>query len=144
MSSFNQVTLVGNLTRDVDVRYTSDNKPIANITLATSEKWKDHSGQQQERTEFHRVVVFGSLADVCGKYLKKGSKAMFQGKLQTRKWQGQDGKDVYTTEVIVDMRGELVMLGGGNVNGERKAEAKSEKPAAQSQQEEFDDTIPFD
>lgn len=114
MSSLNRVDLIGNLTREPEVRYTNDNKPIANVSIATSESWKDQSGQKQERTEYHRVVVFGNLADVVGKYLTKGSKVMFSGKLQTRKWTDQQGVEKYTTEIVVDRGGTMVMLGGGS------------------------------
>lgn len=143
MSSVNKVTILGRVGKDPDVRYTSDNKPIANLSIATSESWKDSHGNKQEKTDWHKTVVFGALADVVKKYVKKGDLLYIVGKLQTRKWQGQDGKDVYTTEIVVDMRGELVMLGGGNGNGERKAEAKAEKPVAQAEQSAFDDDIPF-
>lgn len=110
--SLNKVQLIGNLGKDPEVRYTNDNRAIANLTIATSENWKDQSGQRQERTEWHRVVLFGPLAEVAEKYLKKGDSAYFEGKLQTRKWQGQDGQDRYTTEVVVDRGGSMQMLGG--------------------------------
>ena len=111
--SLNKVTLIGNLGRDPQTRYTNDNRPIANLTLATSEEWKDQSGQKQSKTEWHRITVFGNLADVVQKYLKKGDNVYFEGKLQTRKWTDKDGKDNYTTEVIVDRGGTMVMLGKG-------------------------------
>ncbi len=89
---------------------------VANITVATSESWKDQQGQQQERTEWHRVVMFGKLAEIAGEYLRKGSQVYLEGKLQTRKWKDQSGQDKYTTEVVVDMGGTMQMLGGRNQN----------------------------
>lgn len=153
--SVNKVTLIGNLGREPEVRYTSDNKPIANITLATSDRWKDQSGQQQERTEWHRVVLFGALAEVAQKYLKKGDTVYFEGKLQTRKWQGQDGQDRYTTEVVIDQRGSMVMLGkaggssrsdsasNGDDYGTPMNQAPASKPSQVSADTAFDDDIPF-
>jgi len=117
----NKVILVGNLGKDPEVRYMANGNGVANITLATSEAWKDkNTGEQQERTEWHRVVFFGGLADVVGKYLKKGSKIYVEGKLQTRKWTTQEGQDRYSTEIVVDMGGTMQMLdsrgGGGTAN----------------------------
>ena len=103
MGNVNKVILVGRLGKDPEVRYTPDNRAIANITLATSESWKDkNTGQRQEKTEWHRVVFFGGVAGVVGEYLKKGSQVYLEGKLQTRKWQDQSGQDRWTTEVVVD------------------------------------------
>ena len=108
----NKVILVGNLGQDPEIRYTADGRPIANFSVATSESWKDKSsGERRDKTEWHRVVVFGKLAEICGEYLSKGRQVYIEGKLQTRKWQGQDGQDRYTTEVVVDMRGTMQMLG---------------------------------
>ncbi|GAA4901980.1 single-stranded DNA-binding protein [Ferrimonas pelagia] len=106
----NKVILVGNLGQDPEVRYMPNGKAVANLTVATSESWKDQQGQRQERTEWHRVSMFGGLAEVAGQYLRKGSKVYLEGKLQTRKWQDQNGQDRYTTEIIVDMRGTMEML----------------------------------
>jgi single-strand DNA-binding protein len=114
----NKVILVGNLGQDPEIRYTADGRPIANFSIATSEKWTDKaSGEQREKTEWHRVVVFGRLAEICGEYLSKGRQVYIEGKLQTRKWQGQDGQDRYTTEVVVDMRGTMQMLGSRGDGG---------------------------
>ncbi len=112
MAGVNKVILVGRLGKDPEVRYTPDNRAIANITLATSESWKDkNTGQKQEKTEWHRVVFFGGVAGVVGEYLKKGSQIYIEGKLQTRKWQDQSGQDRYTTEVVVDsFNGVMQML----------------------------------
>ncbi|MGI2854945.1 single-stranded DNA-binding protein [Shewanella algae] len=112
----NKVILVGNLGQDPEVRYMPNGNAVANITVATSESWKDQQGQQQERTEWHRVVMFGKLAEIAGEYLRKGSQVYLEGKLQTRKWKDQSGQDKYTTEVVVDMGGTMQMLGGRNQN----------------------------
>ncbi len=107
----NKVILIGNLGNDPDVRFTPNGGAVANLSLATSESWKDrNTGQQQEKTEWHRVVIFGKLAEIAQQYLRKGSKVYIEGKLQTRKWQGQDGQDRYTTEVVVDITGQMQML----------------------------------
>lgn len=110
----NKVILIGNLGNDPDVRFTPNGSAVANLSIATSESWKDrNTGQQQDRTEWHRVVIFGKLAEIAQQYLRKGSKIYIEGKLQTRKWQGQDGQDRYTTEVVVDgFSGQLQMLDG--------------------------------
>ncbi len=102
-SGVNKVILVGNLGNDPEVRYMPNGSGVANLSIATSESWIDkNNNQKQERTEWHRVVLFGKLADVAGQYLKKGSKVYLEGKLQTRKWQDQQGQDRYTTEIVVD------------------------------------------
>lgn len=131
MAGINKVILIGNLGNDPEVRHTQDGKAIANITLATSESWKDkNTGQKQEKTEWHRVVFFGGVADVVAKYLKKGSKIYVEGKLQTRKWQDQSGQDKYTTEVVVDgFSGTMQML--DSANGAPQA------PRAQAPQQQY-------
>jgi len=110
----NKVILIGNLGQDPEVRFMPNGGAVTNFSVATSESWKDkNTGQQQERTEWHRCVAFGKLAEICGAYLKKGSKVYVEGKLQTRKWQ-KDGQDQYTTEIVI---GEMQMLdsrGGGD------------------------------
>lgn len=117
----NKVILIGNLGADPEVRYTQNSTAIANLSVATSETWKDkQSGEQREQTEWHRVVCYRRLAEIAGEYLRKGSKVYIEGRLQTRKWQGQDGKDNYTTEIVCN---DLQMLdsrggqGGGNFGG---------------------------
>jgi len=105
----NKVILVGNLGNDPEVRYMPNGNAVANLSLATSESWKDQQGQQQEKTEWHRVTMYRRLAEIAGEYLKKGSQIYIEGKLQTRKWQDQQGNDKYTTEIIAD---QLQMLGG--------------------------------
>ncbi|MEJ9052924.1 single-stranded DNA-binding protein [Pseudomonas aeruginosa] len=109
----NKVILVGNVGGDPETRYMPNGNAVTNITLATSESWKDkQTGQQQERTEWHRVVFFGRLAEIAGEYLRKGSQVYVEGSLRTRKWQGQDGQDRYTTEIVVDTNGNMQLLGG--------------------------------
>jgi len=111
----NKVILVGNLGQDPEVKYMPNGNAVCNITVATSESWKDkNSGEMQERTEWHRVVFFRRLAEIAGEYLKKGSQVYLEGRLQTRKWQDQQGQDRYTTEVIAD---NMQMLGGGGRSG---------------------------
>ncbi|MDJ0611285.1 MAG: single-stranded DNA-binding protein [Kiloniellales bacterium] len=125
--SVNKVILVGNLGRDPEIRSLQDGNRVANLSVATSETWRDRqSGERRERTEWHRVVIFNDrLLDVAEKYLRKGSKVYLEGQLQTRKWTGQDGQERYTTEVVLQrFRGELTMLdsrGGGatEFGGER-------------------------
>lgn len=115
MRGVNKVILVGTLGRDPEVRYTPNGNAIANLNMATSEQWTDkQSGERQERTEWHRVVIFGKLAEIAGQYLKKGSQVYLEGKLQTRKWQDQSGQDRYSTEVVLDANGQMQMLGGRN------------------------------
>lgn len=108
----NKVILVGNLGQDPEIRYLPDGSPVANANLATSESWMDkNSGQRQERTEWHRIVFFGKIAEVVENHVKKGSKLYVEGKLQTRKWQDQAGQDRYTTEIVVDgFTGQMQML----------------------------------
>ena len=110
----NKVILVGNLGNDPEVRYMPNGNAVANLSLATSESWKDQQGQVQERTEWHRLTMYGRLAEIAGEYLKKGSQIYVEGKLQTRKWQDQQGQDKYTTEIIVD---QMQMLGGRGGEG---------------------------
>jgi single-strand DNA-binding protein len=160
----NKVILIGNLGQDPEVRYMPSGTAVANVSLATSESWRDrNTGETQERTEWHRVVFFGKLAEVVSQYCKKGSKLYVEGRLQTRKWQGQDGQDRYTTEVVVDMRGTMQMLdsrgaGSGAAapfdEGFGQPEASPPQAGASAPQrtpassqapvdEGFDDDIPF-
>lgn len=111
----NKVILIGNLGADPEVRYMPSGNAVTNVNLATSESWKDkQSGQMQERTEWHRVVFFNRLAEIAGEYLRKGSKVYIEGSLRTRKWQGQDGQDRYTTEIVAS---EMQMLDGRGGEG---------------------------
>lgn len=148
----NKVILVGNLGRDPEVRYTSSGAAVANVTVATSENWKDrNTGERQERTEWHRVVLFGRLGEIAGEYLKKGSQVYIEGRLQTRKWQDRDGQDRYTTEVVAS---DMQMLGGRGGGGEgysagppadayEPAAAQGGGPAGNIPDTDFDDDIPF-
>ena len=147
----NKVILVGNLGRDPEVRYSPNGQAVANVTIATSDSWKDKtSGEKQERTEWHRVVFFGRLAEIAGEYLKKGAQIYVEGRLQTRKWQDKDGNDRYTTEIVA---AEMQMLGsrsGAGLPSESTAEpATAGAPAAARTGAkvpagaDFDDDIPF-
>ncbi|MCW8332436.1 single-stranded DNA-binding protein [Vibrio sp. SCSIO 43135] len=115
----NKVILVGNLGNDPEIRYMPSGGAVANITIATSESWRDKAtGEQREKTEWHRVALFGKLAEVAGEYLRKGSQVYVEGQLQTRKWQDQSGQDRYTTEVVVQgFNGVMQMLGGRGQGG---------------------------
>lgn len=114
----NKVILVGNLGQDPEVRYMPNGGAVANITLATSESWRDkQTGETKEKTEWHRVVLFGKLAEVAGEYLRKGSQVYIEGALQTRKWTDQAGVEKYTTEVVVNVGGTMQMLGGRGQGG---------------------------
>ena len=138
----NKVILVGNLGADPEVKYMPNGNAVANVTLATSESWKDkQSGEQKDKTEWHRVVFFRRLAEIAGEYLKKGSQIYIEGKLQTRKWQDKNGNDRYTTEIIAN---EMQMLGGrGGGSADFGAASSAAAPAAAAAVDEFDDDIPF-
>ncbi|MCC7122561.1 MAG: single-stranded DNA-binding protein [Gammaproteobacteria bacterium] len=111
----NKVMLIGNLGADPEVRYTTGNSAVTNIRLATAESWRDkESGEQQERTEWHRVVFFGRLAEIAGEYLKKGSQVYVEGSIRTRKWTDKEGQERYTTEIVAN---EMQMLGGRGGSG---------------------------
>lgn len=141
--SVNKVILLGRLGKDVEVRYMTSGDAVANTSLATSEKWKDKSGERQEKTEWHNLVFFRGLADIAGKYLAKGSEIHVIGKIQTRKWQTSEGQDRYTTEIVVE---ELTMLGKPKESSDHQApEPQSARPAqkAPSGFDNFDDDIPF-
>jgi single-strand DNA-binding protein len=158
MASVNKVILVGNLGRDPETRYMPDGGAVTNVSIATTETWKDKtSGEKQEKTEWHRVAFFGKLAEIAGEYLKKGSQVYVEGRLQTREWE-KDGVKRYTTEIIADrmqMLGSRQGMGGGDRDrdagggggggGERPAAAA--KPAASkgagSKFDDFEDDIPF-
>lgn len=115
----NKVILVGNLGQDPEVKYMPNGGAVANITVATSESWRDkQTGEQKEITEWHRVVLWGKLAEVAGEYLRKGSQVYIEGKLQTRKWTDQQGVEKYTTEVVVNVGGTMQMLGGKREGGQ--------------------------
>jgi single-strand DNA-binding protein len=137
MSSLNKVTLIGNLGKDPEVRFMPNGGAVANITLATSEKWKDkQTGEQKEKTEWHRVVMFGKLAEIAGEYLKKGAKIYVEGALQTRKWTNQEGNDQYTTEIVIqDFGGTMKMLGGKPEGGQQSNSNQGQQSTNQGQQQ---------
>jgi single-strand DNA-binding protein len=147
----NKVILVGNLGKDPEVRYMANGQAVANVTIATSESWKDkNTGEQQEKTEWHRVVFFRRLAEIAGEYLKKGSKIYVEGKLQTRKWQDNQGQDRYTTEIIanemqmLDSRGSAGAAAGSNNFSSSAPPPVEESNAPQmATAGDFDDDIPF-
>lgn len=153
----NKVILIGNLGQDPEVKYMPNGNAVANITVATSESWKDkNTGEQVDKTEWHRVVFFQRLAEIVGEYLKKGSKVYVEGKLQTRKWQDKNGADHWTTEVIASEMQMLDSRGGGSSDFNQNQGAASKPSSAQSAPQsdysqaapapsnnDFDDDIPF-
>src|SRR6201999_4426096 len=151
--SVNKVILVGNLGKDPEVRRMTSGEPVVNLSVATSESWRDKaSGERKEKTEWHRVVIFNkNLADVAEKYLRKGAKVYVEGQLQTRKWTDKDGQEKYSTEVVLqNFRGELTMLdgrggegGGGGGGRERVGSGGGGDAPARFQRDEMDDEIPF-
>jgi len=155
MASVNKVIIIGNLGRDPETRYMPDGGAITNISVATTDKWKDKAGEMQEKTEWHRVAFFGKLAEIAGEYLKKGSQVYVEGRLQTRKWQDKDGQDKYTTEIVANV---MQMLGSRQGGGDRDTSgggARTERaPAPQAAEgkpakagggkfDDFEDDIPF-
>jgi len=155
----NKVIIVGNLGQDPETRYMPSGAAVTNFTVATNESWKDkQTGEQKDRTEWHRVAMFNRLAEIAAEYLRKGSQVYIEGKLRTRKWQGQDGNDRYTTEIIAD---EMQMLGGrggsgggggdfgggrsqgGGQGGQGGGQGGGGSAPPQPGPEEFDDDIPF-
>lgn len=148
----NKVTLIGNLGNDPEVRYSGNGNAVANVSLATAESWRDKdSGEQQERTEWHRVVFFGRLAEIVSEYLHKGSQIYVEGRLQTNKWQDKEGNDRYTTQIVAN---EMQMLGGRGGTSNNKEPApepgdivdsspKKSQPIAKSPVDDFDEDIPF-
>lgn len=147
--SLNKVTLIGNLGRDPEVRRLNSGDPVVNLSVATSENWRDKaSGERKERTEWHRVVIFNeNLAKVAESYLRKGSKIYIEGQLQTRKYNDKDGVEKYSTEIVLQRyRGELVMLdsrGGGGESSERPASTSTPDASRSFERNDLDDEIPF-
>jgi single-strand DNA-binding protein len=144
----NKAIIVGTLGQDPEIRYTANGGAVANVSVATNEEWKDKStGEKQERTEWHRIVIFGKLAEIVQQYLKKGAQAYFEGRIQTRKWQDNEGKDRYSTEIVAH---EMQMLGGRSEGGQQQRPQPQQNTAhgrASPQQDApvddgFDD-IPF-
>ncbi len=158
MASVNKVILLGNLGRDPETRYTTGGDAVTNLNIATSEQWKDKNGEKQERTEWHRVVLFGRQAEVAGEYLKKGRSVYIEGRLQTRKYTDKDGVEKYSTEIVADR---MQLIGGGREGGSggdtefasapsgggARRESGGGKPAssgaAKKNVDDFDDDIPF-
>lgn len=146
----NKVIIIGNLGTDPEVRYLPSGSAVTNISVATSEAWKDkENGETKERTEWHRIVFFNRLAEIAGEYLKKGSKVFVEGRLQTRKWQDKDGNDKYSTEIVAN---EMQMLDskGGSANFDSESSPSRSQSSAPNRQSEpagmddsFDDDIPF-
>jgi single-strand DNA-binding protein len=160
MASVNKVILIGNLGRDPETRYLPSGDAVTNISIATSEKWKDKGGEQQEHTEWHRIAFFGKLAEIAGEYLKKGSPVYVEGRIRTRKWQDKEsGQDRYSTEIVADRMQLLGSRGGGAEPMSREPAAAAAggggggggKPQQQQQQQQkkggafdtMDDDIPF-
>lgn len=150
----NRVTILGNLGNDPEVKYTASGSAIANLTVATSESWNDKAtGEKKEITEWHRVVLFGKLAEVAGEYLRKGSQVYIEGQLRTRKWTDNAGVEKYTTEIVVGMNGVMQMLGGKQESkqqqsgwGQQPKSQQQSKPAPSGQSVppmDFSDDIPF-
>lgn len=160
--SLNKVEIIGNLGNDPEIRYMPSGGAVANLSIATTESWKDKTtGEKKEQTEWHRVVIFGKLAEIAGEYLRKGSKVFIEGSLRTRKWQDQAGVDRYTTEINVGMNGRMIMLSAANDNSQgggqqqqrqqhsgggqqqRQATGQQQKPSGNEPPMDFDDDIPF-
>lgn len=167
-SGVNKCIIIGRVGQDPEVRYSQSGMCFCNVSIATSESWKDkQSGEQKERTEWHRIVLHGKLAEIAGEYLKKGSQAYFEGKLQTRKWQDQSGQDKYTTEIVVDSFTGVMQLLGSKPQGQQQAgyqqqaspqyqqqqrqqaqqqwanQQQQRQPAYNEPPMDFDDEIPF-
>lgn len=157
MASVNKVILIGNLGRDPETRYTADGAAITNVSIATTRRYKDASGQQQEETEWHRVAFFGRLAEIAGEYLRKGRPVYVEGRLRTRKWTDKDGNERHTTEIVAE---NMQLLGSREGAGDRSGDfdasepnaARAGKPAAREPQgaakpapniADMDDDIPF-
>jgi single-strand DNA-binding protein len=164
MASVNKVILLGNLGRDPETRYTTGGDAVTNLNIATSEQWKDKSGEKQERTEWHRVVLFGRQAEIAGEYLKKGRSVYIEGRLQTRKYTDKDGVEKYSTEIVGDRMqllggrdaggasgGDVEFAGAGASSGNNRRESTGGAAAAggtkggggKKNTEDFDDDIPF-
>lgn len=160
--SLNKVEIIGNLGNDPEIRYMPSGGAVANLSIATTESWKDKTtGEKKEQTEWHRVVIFGKLAEIAGEYLRKGSKVFIEGSLRTRKWQDHAGVDRYTTEINVGMNGRMIMLSAANDNSQgggqqqqrqqhsgggqqqRQATGQQQKPSGNEPPMDFDDDIPF-
>ncbi len=154
MASVNKAIIIGNLGKDPEMRYMPSGDAICNFSIATTDSWKDKSGEKQEKTEWHRISMFGKLAEIAGEYLKKGSQVYVEGRLQTRKWQDKDGHERYTTEIVADRMQMLGSKSGGGSNFEvvdnsaastpaSAPAAKKPAPAKGTGFDDLDDDIPF-
>jgi single-strand DNA-binding protein len=158
MASVNKVILVGNIGRDPEMRYMPSGDALASFSVATTDNWKDKNGQKQERTEWHRISMFGKLAEIAGEYLKKGSSVYIEGRLQTRKWQDKEGNERQTTEIVADRMQMLGGRSGGNTYESMDDEAAAPRQSAPAQEnaasrpapskpagnfDDFEDDIPF-
>ncbi len=153
MASVNKAIIIGNLGKDPEMRYMPSGDAICNFSIATTDSWKDKSGEKQEKTEWHRISMFGKLAEIAGEYLKKGSQVYVEGRLQTRKWQDKDGHERYTTEIVADRMQMLGSKSGGGSNFEvvdnSTASVPASAPAAKKPApakggfDDLDDDIPF-
>ena len=142
MASLNKVLLIGNLGRDPEMRFLPSGEAVANLSIATSETWKDKNGEKQEKTEWHRVSLFGKLAEIAGEYLKKGSTCYIEGRIQTRKWQDKDGNDKYSTEIV----GQSMQMLGPKAERQEPQERPAQKPIIPSGPDKFENMesdIPF-
>ncbi|AZS50685.1 single-stranded DNA-binding protein [Entomomonas moraniae] len=149
MASLNKVQIIGRLGNDVDMRYTPSGSAVANMSVATSEKWKDQNGQNQERTTWHNITMFGKVAEVAGQYLVKGSLAYFEGKIVTEKYQDQQGNDKYTTKIyastmqMLDSRQDQPQQRADQQQSPQQQRPQQNQQAAAPDYNEFDDDIPF-
>lgn len=135
MSGINKVMIIGNLGQDPEVKFLPSGGAVANISIATSESWKDkQTGEQKEKTEWHRVVIFGKLAEIAGEYLKKGSKVYIEGSLQTRKWTNKEGQDQYTTEIVLQGFNSKMEMLDGKSQGAQQAAPQQQQGGYQQQQ----------
>ena len=140
MSSVNKALIIGNLGQDPEIKYTQSGSPVANLSVATSERWKDkNTGEQKEQTEWHRVVVFGRLAEIAEQYLKKGSKVFIEGKIQTRDWEDAEGNKKYTTEVVAR---EMTML-DSRASTDSSASSSDNSAKDTAKDDNFEQDIPF-
>ena len=146
MAGMNKATLIGNLGKDPEIRYTPSGTAVANFSIATSESWTDkESGEKRERTEWHRIVAWGKLAEICGEYLHKGKQVYVEGRIQTRDWEDNDGVKRYTTEIIIN---QMLMLGTRSDSDDRPRQQRSQSRSPQDDYERppqggYDDDIPF-